>query len=354
MSGTKNIPYLDGWRGLAIISVLISHFALLPVDWMGQFGVQLFFVLSGYLMGGLLFIRNVNLPDFFARRFSRVFPTLWVFVGAMVIYAGLQPKPYDVSLSELVSVLTFTRTYVGDTSIWSREWAVGHVWSLNVEEHSYMLLALGAFAVRGRGKFAAPAFLALAVVSALAISAYYPTLPQSGLSPWFVRSESAALGLLAAAGYRVTADRLPWMQKSHPLLILIAAVVALLCYSIYDYKGLQYTLAPLCLAYVINHLAIAPTIVRAALATPVLRWFGLCSFSLYLWQQPFYYAYRFDAMLALAPAMAGALLIGAASYYLLENPVRLYLNRKWSERRVKATDSNQQPSPAEFAPPPPA
>lgn len=331
--GTGNIPYLDGWRGLAIIGVLISHFDLLAVDWMGQFGVQLFFVLSGYLMGGLLFIKHVRLSDFFVRRISRVFPTLWVFVAAMAVYASVQPKPYDVTFSEIAAVLTFTRTYLGETNIWAREWAIGHVWSLSVEEHSYIFLAAGAFMVRGKGKFAAPAFLALSVLMVLAVIIWYQMHPPAGLSPWYVRSEVAALGLLGAACYRVSADRMPWLRKSHPILALIAFLVALLAYSIYAHKGLQYTLAPLCLAYVINHLSGAPAWIHAALSNKVLRWFGLCSFSLYLWQQPFYYAYEMYG-LPLVPALVLALVTGAISFYVLENPVRLYLNRKWAERGI--------------------
>lgn len=348
---SENIPYLDGWRGLAIIGVLISHFDILAVDWLGQFGVQLFFVLSGYLMGGLLFIKNVRLSDFFVRRISRVFPTLWVFVAAMAIYASFQPKPYHVTFSEIAAVLTFTRTYLGDTNIWAREWAIGHVWSLSVEEHSYIFLAVGAFMVRGKGKFAAPAFLALSVLMTIAIIVSYQMHPPVGLSPWYVRSEVAAIGLLGAACYRVSADRMPWLRKSHPILVLIAFLVALLAYSVYAHKGLQYTLAPLCLAYAINHLSIAPAIVHAALSNKVLRWFGLCSFSLYLWQQPFYYAYELYGM-RLMPALACAIIIGAISYYVLENPVRLYLNRKWAERRIaKGEFAAQPPSPSSISEP---
>lgn len=329
---TKNIPYLDGWRGLAIIAVMISHFDILPLNWMGGFGVQLFFVLSGYLTADLLFIKQVRLTDFFVRRFSRVFPTFWVFIAAMVVYAGFQTKPYEVSFSELVSVLTFTRTYIGDTGIWAREWPIGHVWSLAVEEHSYVFLAIVAFIVRGKGKFAAPAFLAMAVLAVLAINLYYPSHPPAGHSPWFARSEAAALGLLAAAGYRVTAERMPWMKKSHPLLLLAAMVVALLCNSIYAYKGLEYTVTPLCLAYVINNMPCAPKMIHAALSSDALRWFGLCSFSLYLWQQPFSYAYKLYGMES-SSALAFAILAGAVSYYWLEDPARRYLNRKWAERK---------------------
>jgi peptidoglycan/LPS O-acetylase OafA/YrhL len=91
----RHVAYLDGWRGLAIIAVLIAHFGPKSTAWMGALGVQLFFVLSGYLMGGLLFIKNVPLTDFFARRFSRVVPTFLLFILTMALYAGtLQPRPY--------------------------------------------------------------------------------------------------------------------------------------------------------------------------------------------------------------------------------------------------------------------
>jgi len=77
---TKNIAYLDGWRGLAIISVLVAHFSgPSSVAWMGGFGVALFFALSGFLMGRLLFIKRVALADFFARRFNRIIPTFFSF-----------------------------------------------------------------------------------------------------------------------------------------------------------------------------------------------------------------------------------------------------------------------------------
>jgi peptidoglycan/LPS O-acetylase OafA/YrhL len=61
---SQNLPELDGWRGIAILFVLFSHF-ISSFYGLGNFGVAIFFVLSGYLMSDLLFIKKVNLNIFF-------------------------------------------------------------------------------------------------------------------------------------------------------------------------------------------------------------------------------------------------------------------------------------------------
>jgi peptidoglycan/LPS O-acetylase OafA/YrhL len=344
-SGTDHLAYLDGWRGIAIIVVLVAHFQFGSAMWIGNFGVQLFFVLSGYLMGGLLFVKQVSLKDFFVRRITRIFPTFLVFVMVMVVYAAfLQPRPYVVPLEEILATLLFMRTYFpAEVSIDAGTWPIGHMWSLNVEEHSYMLLGAGALLVRSlRMKNAKLVFLWLSVLSVLFISLYYPTHQPDGATPWHRRSEAAALGLLASAAYRVTILNFPgrWFSRSAPLLPLLALGMAIVCYWIYARQGmfahpsLKYTLVPLLLAYSINHLAHVPNLVRGALSSRILCWFGTCSFSLYLWQQPFYYAHEAFGM-PLAPALLGALACGSLSFYLLENPLRLYLNQKWKSRTTK-------------------
>ena len=72
--GSKNrFGYLDGWRGIAIAMVLISHF-LGDLGSYGRMGVDVFFVLSGLLMANILFVKRMPLSKFYKRRFSRVFP----------------------------------------------------------------------------------------------------------------------------------------------------------------------------------------------------------------------------------------------------------------------------------------
>jgi peptidoglycan/LPS O-acetylase OafA/YrhL len=121
--------------------VLQSHFGL---GGGGRLGVALFFALSGYLMGELLFVKNVALPGFFKRRFSRVVPTFWLYVAvAFALATWFGAERYQVPGDELVSTLLFARTYLpASVSIWAEQWPIGHFWSLNVEEHSYSSFSL--------------------------------------------------------------------------------------------------------------------------------------------------------------------------------------------------------------------
>ncbi|MET0319162.1 MAG: hypothetical protein ABW069_00410 [Duganella sp.] len=77
-----------------------------------------------------------------------------------------------------------------------------------------------------------------------------------------------------------------------------------------------------------NHAHGFPDIIKSILSHRLLRWFGTCSFSIYLWQGPFYSATKdFGASAPLC--LLFGVMAGALSYYFIENPARLYLNRKW-------------------------
>ena len=66
------LPYIDGLRGIAIIGVLVEHFnGFEAIHGLGGFGVSVFFVLSGFLMSRILFIKKVPLNIFYRRRFAR-------------------------------------------------------------------------------------------------------------------------------------------------------------------------------------------------------------------------------------------------------------------------------------------
>ncbi len=343
-TSTAAIPYLDGWRGLAIIGVFLGHF-IFGYGWLGNFGVQMFFALSGYLMAHLLFIKKTNLQDFFARRLARVVPTFLLFVAVMYVYAAtLQPVPYAVPGSELLATTLFLRTYLpSDMSIWTTPWPIGHLWSLNVEEHSYLFLAVGAFlAGRAKGSGPAIAFLVASVLLVIAFCLYYPGNPPAGAAPWYARSECAALGLIAATAIRVIRHSSPYaLIKGVPRLMpLLWVVIAVACISTYKHRGGQYIIAPLCLALAVNYLDCVPDLVKTALSNGVLRWFGKCSFSLYLWQQPFFILAHKSYLPPLVAAVLGVA-VGALSFYAFENPLRIKLNSAWSNWRLSKQRSLQ-------------
>lgn len=78
------LPYLDGWRGLAIFFLLAGHFFPLPGINFGAVGVNLFFVLSGFLMARLLFVDAVPIPTFYRRRAARIFPAVACLLAIIV------------------------------------------------------------------------------------------------------------------------------------------------------------------------------------------------------------------------------------------------------------------------------
>lgn len=334
MKTVQSIPYLDGWRGMAILLVLVSHF-LLGAG--GELGVALFFVLSGYLVSGMLFQRETGIGTFFWRRATRILPTFWLYLAVMAATtAMLQPVPYAVPAGEMLATLTFLRTYlpVGE-SIWSAHWPIGHLWSLNVEEHAYLVLGLIAVLVRATGR---QWLLRIALIGCIAASClfifYYSRTPPAGASPWMLRSECAALGMLASAWIHTSRplSKFALVRDGHWSIAPLALVAGLLCYV----PGAPYLaapgLAPLLLALAVNYLDCAPAPLLRLLSLRFLRWCGMCSFSLYMWQQPFYKEIALHG-LSRPAALALALLVGTAAFYFFENPLRRYLNRVWQERR---------------------
>ena len=88
-SELNRLDYLDGWRGLAIAFVLISHFSSIQGIDFGRMGVDVFFVLSGMLMANILFVRRVALKTFYKRRISRVIPVFVVFISIVYFFSFL-------------------------------------------------------------------------------------------------------------------------------------------------------------------------------------------------------------------------------------------------------------------------
>jgi peptidoglycan/LPS O-acetylase OafA/YrhL len=309
-------------------------------------GVMLFFVLSGFFMGRLLFIRQMPLGTFFVRRFTRVLPALWLYILVAALYAAtFQPITYTVPIDELLSTLFFLRTYIGaDTGIWYAKWSIAHLWSLNVEEHSYVYLALIAFISSVVAwRYATLALLLLTVLASIGCALLYLTdaVSDSGISHWRTHTEVAALGLIASATYCVLRERYGFtLLDGHPYLGIGAVLLACLCFApgrLLDVPRfyLITIVSPILAALAVNHAHEFPQLVRSLLSHQVLRWFGTCSFSIYLWQNPFY---SFTKELGMTEKIAGLALsiaVGALSYYCVESPLRRYLNRWWQLRTAR-------------------
>lgn len=318
---SPRILLLDGWRGLAILLVLQSHFFPYAGFDSGRMGVSVFFSLSGMLMSEILFVRRVDLATFYKRRISRILPA---FVAFVCIVFGVSAWVHGpASLAEFAATLLFLRTYVPSVpGIWDSALPIGHLWSLNVEEHCYLLLGLLAAwsAIRGREAMV----LAGLVLASFVACFVYLHLPEFSRSDFELRTEVAGAYLMSAAAYHLVKHR--WAHRVKAWMPLATLAIAAVCFLPHAHWWETGVLAPLALAFTVNHLHQAGAAARRALESAPMRQFGLWSYSLYLWQQPFY---QQKAAAPSAVMFAGALLAGLASFYLLEQPLRGWINRHW-------------------------
>ena len=157
---SERIPTLDGWRGIAVFMVMLSHLLAGYLghprlgQWfnLGQHGVQIFFVLSGYLItGNLLREDKIHLGRFYVRRFFRLMPAAWTYLLLLIVLTAW--TPLKIIGSDLWACLLFFRNYLPETIA---NTCTEHFWSLSLEEQFYLawppiLVLLG----RRRAAFAA-------------------------------------------------------------------------------------------------------------------------------------------------------------------------------------------------------
>jgi peptidoglycan/LPS O-acetylase OafA/YrhL len=324
-STSVHLKHLDGWRGLAIVFLLIGHFFPVPGINLGAVGVNLFFVLSGFLMGGLLFVRQTPLPLFYKRRLSRIVPAHLFFLSCVVLAYAAWGR--TIGWRDTLAAVFFVNNYFTDLD--GRQlMPFGHVWSLSVEEHSYVLLSVLALLARRAG-WPAIRTVGLMAVAFAGMGFLYGSLAE-GRALYFLwlHTEVAAYGIFVSVWlllmFRVRPPpRLPVLV--YPALLGLG--VLLHWWSVPAPLGLALGVGTL--ALLVNLLGHAPPLIQRALSWWPLRQMGLWSFSLYLWQQPFYLAMH-QGELPVFVALPLALLSGVLSFHLIERPARSYLNRRWA------------------------
>lgn len=327
-SELKRIDYLDGWRGMAILLVLINHFFQIEGINLGRMGVDVFFVLSGMLMANILFVKKVPLSIFYKRRISRVLPVFIIFISTICLLSA------TLSLSSEHSNyfynLFFIRSYYPVTpNLWNTGLPIGHLWSLNVEEHCYILLSLiTLIPLLSKKAYVPIIFLGC---SSIVLMYLYIKFPSMASDNYRLKTEIVASFLMISAGYFLIKDK---VERFIPCWApIITLILAFLCYSSYSpHWSAQWLLSPFLLAFTVNHLNLIPDFFKNLLSLLPLRLLGIWSFSIYLWQQPFYYygTKGGEAFFLAGPILLViSIFVGAASFYLIENPARKYINEKW-------------------------
>lgn len=362
----RQVKGLDGLRGLAVLAVVIYHFFgdILPG---GYLGVDLFFVLSGFLITSLLVreyrVNNtISLKDFWIRRFRRILPaalvTLFIVTAIVTAIGGdIAVGIREQFLGTLFFVNNWTQIATSQSYFAENEIQVfAHYWSLAVEEQFYIiwpLVTLGIFVFTQRRLRRSPRRVPMLVTALLAAlsAAAMALLFTPGEDPTrvYYGTDTHAFGLLIGAflSLAVTSTRNDPRVDSWPsagrfearvagtigALALVGYVIQLLFMGddlAVTYQGgllLTSVLGVLMIWGVIRETGPLTWIFR----TNVMRWLGQRSFSLYLWHWPVIMILRalFDAdghmdhkwILGLV-SVPIALLISEISYQHVENPFR--------------------------------
>lgn len=319
-----HIGYLDGLRGLAILLLLEDHFiGFQPFGFFdtGRVGLDIFFALSGFLIAGLLYVKEQPLSKFYKRRISRVIPAFLIFVVSIFVYSAIVGIAF--SGTEFISTLFFLRTYLpGNVGIWETPVPIGHIWSLNVEEHTYLFMSLFVLVSIGR-KFRGTVLIASGI-GCLVISVVYAKLGTNAPHWAGLGSETVAAHILVSGGYRLVLERL---KLNVPAVVPILSFLLAIPLYTHFFPWWGRFLTPFLIAITVNHLSQTFAAVKSFMSIRAFQQMGIWSYSIYLWQQPFQIA---DGTFSQTGIRLGLTMILALfSFYILENPARNWLNQNW-------------------------
>lgn len=329
---------IDGLRAVAVTSVIAFH---LSRSWLpgGYLGVDIFFVLSGYLITLILWREAIkgqfSIIRFYERRVRRIMPALLLllFVATAAAIVLLLPADLIGYGKSALATLTFVANiyFWRDTNYFSRAAEAKpllHVWSLGVEEQFYIIfpLLIWVFA-RFWPRLTFPAVASLTFVS---LASNFLALQVGGASPAFFLLPTRAWELGVGALIALMPPGLALRAASAGSLGLIGAIaVAMGVLSPLEMYGAVPVALPVVIgtALVIAAGQSGQSAVSRLLAAGPLPFIGLISYSLYLWHWPFivfsqYYLVRDLNLKEMAVAVAGMTICSILSWRYVERPFR--------------------------------
>jgi peptidoglycan/LPS O-acetylase OafA/YrhL len=350
------LPALDGVRAIAVGLVVLFHTdygqELMPG---GAVGVDLFFILSGFLITLLLLRESqvrgrISIPGFYRRRILRILPVFIVvlvcYIGAaLVASSGAQQR--EMLSAAVRAGLYFSNLYAAAGH--SLQVGIALAWSLAVEEQFYLVwpLLLTGLLLFGNRRAVMMGTLVIAVGSTLE----RVTLLAGG-TPWYrlyyapdIRAAELAAGACAAALLVYHRESVAWLARHTDLLGLIAAglLVAMSVFAA-PQRSLLYTAGATLLIVAVPLFLTASSLGEGSkssrlLTTRPFRWIGLISYSLYFWSgEAFLLVHLHHGSLRRIEYTPLAILLGlllaSISYYVVERPFLRLKDR--GRREVKA------------------
>ena len=293
-------PEIDGLRALAVVPVILFHGGFPGFDG-GFVGVDVFFVISGFLITGILAAdlekRRFSLIDFYERRARRILPALFVVVIACVpfAWAWLLPRDFLDFSQSVVAVITFWSNVLfwresGYFSTAAELKPLLHTWSLAVEEQFYLVFPLVLWMIWGLGQRRVLLILGVLLLISLGLAEWaIAHAPIAGFYLLPTRGWELLIGSLAALVVR--RGRVRFSGAVAELMGLSGLVLLAWSVVTFDratpFPGLN-ALVPTLGALLLIIPARRPTLAHRLLSARPMVGVGLVSYSAYLWHQPLF------------------------------------------------------------------
>jgi len=327
-------PALDGIRALSILSVVLFHCEV-PGAHGGFIGLDVFFVLSGYLITSLLTAEHrhggIEIGRFYARRALRLYPTLLLMVA---VYVGLAPILWPAEDRWLSAVLAALYVYDYALAFWELAYTIGHTWSLGVEEKFYLLWPLVLpLLLRTRHPVRWLVFAFLAVTAWRYFVAMNWTWSQA-----YFRFDTRMSGILLGAIAALTHFKV----SKH---VLAMACVALLVLMALPSLPTSHQTEAVTLSITLAELSAFVLICYAAehgrakfLASALMVYIGRLSYGIYLWHFPLALLLRDTQPLwiTLSATLAFSFTMASICLHLVDTPLKRWRQKAWPQVRSTA------------------
>jgi peptidoglycan/LPS O-acetylase OafA/YrhL len=353
-------PSLNGLRGIAILMVLFSHLKLTDnffynTIFSGPRGVNIFFVLSGFLITTLCIKEkaatgDLSLKNFYIRRALRIFPVAYLFIVVLIIlnfffHLAIHNKNFIGTSLYLMDFSSYFRKYYFS-------WYTGHFWSLSVEEQFYLIIP---FILKRKFKVYLLAILSIVFILPLILSLQYifPMLNTGVLyafTHFIIKFQAIAVGcLFSVLMFKYSVSN--WFLGKGKFILNILSFLLILLIPYDDLFNLESVFTGLLISILIGCLIVSNIspgndLVFKFLNTKILNTIGILSYSIYIWQQiftsgdkklpGFMVSYPFNILCII--------IVSCCSYYFFE---RTFLKLKSKFSKVKATSllTEQAPVP---------
>lgn len=330
-------PDIDGLRAIAVLSVVVFH--AFPERLTGGFvGVDIFFVISGFLISGIILSeterRDFSYRDFYVRRIKRIFPALILVLISCMFFGwwGLMPDEYGQLGKYVAAGAAFIANFAFQADLGyfdnsAETKPLLHLWSLSVEEQFYIVwppLLLLAWKSKWNLLYVVFAIATVSFLSGLYGAAVDPQA--SFFSPWARFWELLIGGLLAY----ISRYKHEWLLR-YGELRSIAGIALLVIAILYidetrPFPGAM-ALVPTMGAFLIISAGPAAFLNKRLLSSRLLVWIGLISYPLYLWHWPLLaFNHIFEGAIPSVShrfkAIGIAIILATLTYYLVERPLR--------------------------------